>query len=720
MPEGTIVFKDMIIKLLMGLSLGPGLIANATQMETVQSNRVNLLRQRPEAPFSGERGPSQVQSGEYRFPAELDPLVLVQGPTEVWAQAYWPVELATPGLVKAYPLILFLHGNHGTCGFGSNPRRDNSCEYTETGSCPDGKVVTPNHLGYGYLAENLASWGYLVVSINANRGITCGWGDHDDIGLNLARGRLILKHLALLNDWNSFGNVPNSLGLGSNGLIQKIDFLNVGLMGHSRGGEGARAALNLYRDKDSPWPAKIPQLNIQAIFEIGAVDGQTSRVLDAEGVAWNQLLPMCDGDVYDLQGRRPFERMLNLRNESRKTQKSLFMVAGANHNFYNTEWQVSDSDSEICPGQTIIFPPEMGSQEQRLTALASLPGFFRSQVGDHRQIELNHTFNPLFNVTSVVTGFTPIQREFVSSLDSDVVQHFEDFNQPTGYNSSGNINNAAGVNINHLTEGFGGPVDSPYANLAWEASKLPAYFQSNWTPTGAGHDISHLDSLDFRIAQTQKGVALPNIKVSLVDAEGSQSTQVFLGDYISLQLPESEQILYSTVKIPLLDFAENGNLHRVRSVLFEIPSQSNGSINLARIWFSKGLGYRALASSGFVPVAKNELVKLGNRSLAKSNQIVFHGKIVGRKILKSSWRLHHQKGVEIEVVSNEPFPPLNALPILSIGSFQIQLSHYPDPSDLRKIAFTFEYKSLPKLRPGDAVTLQYGRGVTKRWDLGQF
>jgi hypothetical protein len=29
---------------------------------------------------------------------------------------------------------------------------------------------------YDYVAMQLASWGYVVVSINANRGITCGYG----------------------------------------------------------------------------------------------------------------------------------------------------------------------------------------------------------------------------------------------------------------------------------------------------------------------------------------------------------------------------------------------------------------------------------------------------------------------------------------------------------------------------------------------------------------
>ena len=60
------------------------------------------------------------------------------------------------------------------------------------------------------------------------------------------------------------------------------------MMGHSRGGEGVRAALAQYRDAGSPWPALIgAPVNFEGIFEIGPVDGQTGRILNAEGLAWN-------------------------------------------------------------------------------------------------------------------------------------------------------------------------------------------------------------------------------------------------------------------------------------------------------------------------------------------------------------------------------------------------------------------------------------------------
>ena len=279
----------------------------------------------------------KVVDGKYRLPASIDPSVTTEAKTELWAHVWRP---RTGG---PYPLVVFLHGNHGTCGRfvpELGVRVDDRVDYSMTGKCPSGYVVTPNHLGYSYLARSLASYGFVVVSINANRGVNGAIPEADDYGLNLRRGRLVLRHLQELAKWNARGGAPDSLGFQLDGLI---DFTQVGLMGHSRGGEGMRAAVAQFNDPDSPWPKRIGRLKLRSLFEIAPVDRQTSRTLNPVDIVWNVLLPGCDGDVSDLQGIRPFDRMLQDAAEARSLNKSTFQVFGANHNFYNTEWQVSDA-----------------------------------------------------------------------------------------------------------------------------------------------------------------------------------------------------------------------------------------------------------------------------------------------------------------------------------------------------------------------------------------
>ena len=143
-------------------------------------------------------------SADYKLPASVDPEITSDVETEVWGTLWRPKVLNK----SPYPLVLLLHGNHATCGHfdpSLGVRIDDRIDYTFTGTCPAGYVVTPNHRGYDYLAEQLASLGYVVVSINANRGITAADGFEGDQGLNLRRGRLVLKHLELLSRWNRSG-----------------------------------------------------------------------------------------------------------------------------------------------------------------------------------------------------------------------------------------------------------------------------------------------------------------------------------------------------------------------------------------------------------------------------------------------------------------------------------------------------------------------------------
>jgi hypothetical protein len=163
----------------------------------------NQSNPRPIAPDATGSGGS-VSSEEYHLPANNDDEVLTGRMTELWTKLYWPADFSG----GPYPLVVFLHGNHATCGRnGTSPRVDDNSDYTTTGICPSGYTVVNNHLGYEYLATQLASRGYIVASINANRGITGALDNDyvDDPAYIFARGRLVLKNLETLNKWNSGG-----------------------------------------------------------------------------------------------------------------------------------------------------------------------------------------------------------------------------------------------------------------------------------------------------------------------------------------------------------------------------------------------------------------------------------------------------------------------------------------------------------------------------------
>lgn len=696
----------------------PSTIAQDSTTPPQEVDNVARVLPIPVAPDATTPGPLATTATEYRLLPTIDPDIIGDRVTEIWAVVHRPASL----LRRPYPVIIFLHGNHGTCGSGSNPRIDDNIEYSSTGNCPSGYVVVPNHRGYDYLARRLASWGYVVVSINANRGINASPGIAGDEGLNLARGRLILKHLQLLSTWNTAGGTPDSLGVDLQG---KLDFNNLGLMGHSRGGEGVRAAYNLYRNQNSPWVSRIPnKLGFKGIFEFAPVDGQTSRTLNAGGVPWNVLLPECDGDVSDLQGVKPFDRMLRLFRESPATPKSTYTVWGANHNYYNTQWQTSDSD--FCLNHQAIFTPglSVGSARQRLTGSASLLAFMRGNIPGSQGFNpiFRRNFNPQFALPEVVTSVTRVDRGYTSSPNAAVTRVLEDFNRPTGTSSAGFPNIASNINIFHGSVLEHDPILKAGV-ISWSRAGNNVYFQTNVAAAGRGINISAYKTLDLRLENQEYSPTPTNFNVVLVRANNTLSQPVPIQRYVDLRGPVGgpggTHPMLQTARISLNDFGVN--LNNIRGVRLTFNKTSQGAIYVANVRLSsiseRGEGTYSL------PESKSTLANQILRTQEQPTVITDGNRIVSIRRVGSSATLRTQSAaaaVEIEVASNQPFPVRNELPVLRIGKREIMLSRYPDNGDLKRLIFTLPEEEFAQVSSGEEVLVQYGRGEsTQRWNFGR-
>lgn len=659
------------------------------------------------APDATASGPLATTSAEYKLPAAVDADVLAGRATELWARVYRPATLdAGP-----YPLVVILHGNHATCGRGSGPRIDDRVDYTTSGSCPAGYVVTPNHAGYAYLAEKLASWGIITVSINANRGITAGSGTSGDTGLNLARGRLVLRHLQKLSEWNQNGGTPSSLGVELKG---SLDFGQVGLVGHSRGGEGVRAAYNLYRDTGSAWPARIlSPVAIRVISEIAPVDGQTSRVLNADGTTWSVLLPLCDGDVSNLQGIKPFDRMMRTSSELVPKQKAAIAVWGANHNFYNTEWQVSDSSR--CTAQTPLFLSGIGSTQQQSTAAHPVLALIRGNLGGGADAAFNKLFTSRFALPAALAAVTPIERSFQDSASSAVGVVLDDFDKPAGTSSAGAANDASGVTVKHGTAGNRHDSGQRAAAISWTLAGASTYFQSNFTAAGAGRDISPYAFLNLRAARQVSTLnpATPSptsFKIQLVDSDGNLSTAVSLSAHMRLTGPVGgpggTHVLLQSAQIPLASFGAFA-LTKVRGVRLVFDETASGAIYVSNIRFSNSQVPATLRLAAAELAVDPPLGMATAASPAVASDIYFAG-------------LHHALPAdndgagdyEIELRSASGFPVRNELPVLRVGERELVLSRYPDSGSgsgsTQVLLFRVRAEDLAAIPDGANLMLRYG------------
>jgi hypothetical protein len=478
---------------------------------------------------------------------------------------------------------------------------------------PAGYSVTPNHLGYEYLAQQLASRGYIVVSINANRGINIGPAITGDTSLILARGRLVLKHLQKLSEWSVNGGAPATIA----DLTGKIDFSNVGLMGHSRGGQGVRAAYVLYKDLGSAWPGRILRpVNFKAIFELAPTDEPTTRTLsvpvtsrlEAKGTKWNVLLPMCDGDLTSLPGVQPFDRLMVPGSDDPPTQKSTYTVWGSNHNFYNTEWQQNDARWLTgCTGDgnvPVFSSYSISSVAQQQVGSESIVGFFRANVGTSVDDTFNQSFSPKYQLPSAVTSITRVDRGFTSS---STIAALEDFNASglTNYCASPN-QCSADVSVvktsvpNHDVSLSAGRID-------WVSSGDDQFFQTNWKGPGSTIDISGFQQLEFRASRQRNALLNPSIAsvfdIQLIMGDGSHSGSLELCKYYAklsgpvggYALHEAEPNVWEwivadhpileTIRIPLVDFT-NVDLADVRGVRFVFNGTETGSIYIANVRFA--------------------------------------------------------------------------------------------------------------------------------------
>jgi hypothetical protein len=491
--------------------------------------------------------------------------------TQIGGRIYLPQEIENDDGV-IYPIIILMHGNHLSCGRPYDatkdradlnttppPHIDDNNQFTGRGTCPSGYSPVLSEAGYDYLGTRLASRGYVVMSVDAARGIA-GLNMVNGVAdpfLILARGRLVLRNLQNLSEWNSMrGESDPYLGVD---LFHKLDFSQLGMFGHSRGGEGVRAAYNLYFSDPAGtnWKTRIGDVGFQAIFELAPTDFRNLPVinmpLDADDVVWTSLLPACDGDIATLDGMHPFDRML--KSAGSFDRISTYLVWGANHNFYNNQWQTTDSldtskQNQDIPGPTCFLPANLvcvdpnvnfpdntpmfgnsifakNANVQQSTALSSVVAFFRSTVDVGTNAKFDANFNPLVGVPGQVTFpngkvflYPPrcIEREYSRPPVSENM--FEDFTDATGFNSHSGFffpipNITGGSKIVTYQHQFGVQLlndrKQRVARIDWttinKVPKDPPYFLDNWTLAGIGMDVSAYVTLDFRVARTANQAA---------------------------------------------------------------------------------------------------------------------------------------------------------------------------------------------------------------------
>lgn len=261
-----------------------------------------------------------------------------------------------------YPLILVAHGNHNMKDF-SDP-------------------------GYEYLGRHLASRGFILASLDMNF-INGGIRREND-----ARGWLFLKHLEA---WTGFNEDPE------NPFQGKVDMGNIGIMGHSRGGEAVGHAAAFNRLTHYPDDATLTWsfgFDINAVVAIAPVDGQyrpTSRLVPLTDINYLVFHGTHDGDVSSYSGLRSWAR-IRYTGDAPYFKASVY-VHRANHGQWNTVWGAHDRGPRS--GRSLDLRGLLEGEEQRQFALVYVTAFMEANLKGRTE------YLPLFRDHRVIGGWLP-------------------------------------------------------------------------------------------------------------------------------------------------------------------------------------------------------------------------------------------------------------------------------------------------------------------------
>ncbi len=490
------------------------------------------------------------------------------------------------------PVVIFLHGRHTACYNPTGTNTNNS-----SWPCPAGMIPVPSYLGYNASAQDLASHGYVVVSISAD-GINAQDANFSVDSGTLARGQLILDHLDLLakaNDGKAKGLSPL--------LYHKLDLTDVGLMGHSRGGEGVVKAALLNAAEHKPY-------GIKAVLPLAPIDFGQETLPD---VPMAVMFGSCDGDVSNQQGQHFFDDT-RYADTSDNVMRSSLMIIGADHNFFNSEWtpgtsaapssddwSASNQSDPTC-GQNAPTTTRLTAAQQYDVGTALISGFFRLTMGNEQE------FATLFDGAegpSTKVGAATVLTEIQAPSSAR-----EDVAPLTGPSTTVRTYGAA-VSTYCASIGATRSPSQPLAACTTNTntSRYPSWTPSNyggnspdtpllhftWTvPTGTGavgsvradlpptgYDISKYGDLTFR-ASVDDATAATDLTVTVVDGSGAtQSVQVsslsnalvpFVGGPTTL-LPKN---WLQTVQWPVSSMT-SVNTHDIRQVIISAPATTGGA-----------------------------------------------------------------------------------------------------------------------------------------------
>jgi hypothetical protein len=462
--------------------------------------------------------------------------------TPLRASVWFPADVGgatTPGQTSAsqasFPLVVVVHGNGADTGYQ----------------------------GYEYLLEHFAKNGFIAASIYMN---VCMGGT--------GRARVLHKHLDVL--FSLFGaHVAN----------------NIGIMGHSRGGEGVVIAARL--NNQEAWG-----YNLNAVVSLAPTDQYTSETFAG---AWAKpylvIYGSLDGDLAE-----NWDCGFSLYDRASGMQKSMAFVYGACHDRFNTVW----GDNDIHWGKLGMndINRVITADAHKAIAKGYMTAFYRQYLRAENQ------WAGIFKgewVPAAITIADPRTKIYMQYEDTTVrtIDDFEGVHTATSWQTSaiGGTVTQSGLPAT--------PVENKLNTIDTHSPHVTSGLKLRWDNVGdsltyavpAGQrDVSPFEALSFRITQVVNSASNPigqaqDVRATLTDGNGN-SRGIRVSKIAEIPWPDMRDIdIYRksamcTIRIPMRSYTIKClniaavDITNVTSLTFDFSEIATGEIEIDSVQFT--------------------------------------------------------------------------------------------------------------------------------------
>ncbi|HEY0828371.1 MAG TPA: alpha/beta hydrolase [Bacilli bacterium] len=285
-----------------------------------------------------------------------------------------------------FPLVLIVHGSHVMEHFSDT--------------------------GYDYLGEQLASRGFITVSVDENFINYSVWSGGVNWDMTV-RAWILLQHVKAIGHANGLADSP---------FFGKADMEKVALIGHSRGGQAAALAAEFDQFYNQ---TAHKEISLEVDFPIKAIVAisPTDKVLEDKriylhNVNYLLLQGSQDSDVNTYSGAQQYRRTTFTGNDY--YVKASLYIDGANHGQFNTVWGNSDTS---LPTALLLNKKEIiHSADQRHIAKTYISAFLEAVLHGKKN------YLPMFRDYRTALDWLP-KTGYISQFEDSLFLKISDFEE---------------------------------------------------------------------------------------------------------------------------------------------------------------------------------------------------------------------------------------------------------------------------------------------------